>query len=99
MDNNPNRIEERKQPTDIVTDTESWTLKRRKRMLASNSSSSVGLQKLLQEPQKLSDEVEKINQELESLIIENYKVFVENLTCNLQLQSEAGFLIYLCFLS
>ena len=52
------------------------------------SSNSLGLQRLLQEPQKLSDEIEKINVELESLIIENYKVFVENLTCSIQLQSE-----------
>lgn len=48
----------------------------------------MGLQKLLQEPQHLEEEIQKINGDLESLIIENYKVFVENLTCSMQLQSE-----------
>lgn len=62
------------------------------------SSGSIGLQRLLQEPQKLSDEIEKINTELESLIIENYKVFVENLTCSIQLQTEVSTVVCLEFL-
>jgi hypothetical protein len=51
-------------------------------------SSTMGLQKLLKEPERLSNEIDKINQDLESLIIENYKVFIENLTCSISLQTD-----------
>lgn len=50
--------------------------------------SSMGLQKLLNEPERLHREAEQINNELEALVTENYRVFVENLTCSMHLQSE-----------
>jgi hypothetical protein len=38
--------------------------------------SSMGLQKLLNEPERLHREAEQINNELEALVTENYRVFV-----------------------
>jgi len=49
---------------------------------------SIGLQKLLHEPERLEKEADQINNELEALVTDNYRVFVENLTCSLHLQSE-----------
>lgn len=52
------------------------------------SLNDIGLQKLLQEPQRLKSEADRVNTELEGLVIENYRVFVENLTVSMHLQSE-----------
>jgi hypothetical protein len=57
---------------------------------ATFSTNHLGLQKLLSEPTRLLDEAHRVNADLESLIIHNYKVFVENLTCNIHLQSQVG---------
>lgn len=52
------------------------------------TSTDLGLQKLLLEPQRLKAEAERINAELEALVTANYKVFVENLSCSMHLESE-----------
>lgn len=50
--------------------------------------SGMGLAGLQHEPGRLSAEADKCNLELESLVMENYRVFVENLTCSVQLRAE-----------
>ena len=52
------------------------------------AASNMGLTGLQHEPRRLQQEADKCNAELESLVMENYRVFVENLTCSVQLRSE-----------
>lgn len=54
----------------------------------------MGLSNLQNEPQRLERESLKINGELESLVMDNYRIFVENLTCSVQLRAEVLFKIY-----
>jgi hypothetical protein len=49
---------------------------------------NMGLRNLLNEPKRLSEEADRLNVELESFVMDNYKVFVENLTCSVNLRSE-----------
>ena len=57
---------------------------------SSTISTNMGLKNLLAEPRRLTSESERVNAELEALVMENYKVFVENLTCSVHLQSEVS---------
>lgn len=52
------------------------------------AASGMGLANLQHEPRRLTAEAERCNAELESLVMDNYRVFVENLTCSVQLRSE-----------
>lgn len=49
---------------------------------------SMGLNNLQHEPLRLLSEAERLNAELESLVMDNYRIFVENLTCSVHLQTE-----------
>eukprot|EP00605_Chrysophyceae_sp_TOSAG23-4_P000363 GSChrysophyteH1.ASY1.ANO1.410.1 assembled CDS len=49
---------------------------------------NMGLSSLLHEPVRLNSEAEKCNEELEELVMQNYRVFVENLTCSVELRVE-----------
>lgn len=49
---------------------------------------SMGLNNLQHEPLRLMSEAERLNAELESLVMDNYRIFVENLTCSVHLQTE-----------
>ncbi len=51
-------------------------------------SSSMGLSGLLHEPIRLNAEADKCNDELEDLVMANYRIFVENLTCSVELRKE-----------
>ena len=53
-----------------------------------NFSSSMGLQKLQNEPIRLSMEADRLNGELEALVMDNYRIFVENLTTGATLRNE-----------
>jgi hypothetical protein len=64
--------------------------------MSSYTRNHMGLQKLLTEPDRLAAEAEEVNGELERLVIDNYRVFIENLTCNVHLQSEVSRVIYDC---
>jgi len=61
---------------------------------APSISNAIGLQGLLDEPVRLAAEAERLNVELESLVMDNYKVFVENLTCSVHLQTEVRYSIF-----
>lgn len=50
--------------------------------------SKMGLQNLQHEPQRLVSESERLNNELEMLVMDNYRIFVENLTCSVELRNE-----------
>jgi hypothetical protein len=54
------------------------------------AASGASLSTLQHEPRRLSSEADKCNAELESLVMDNYRVFVENLTCSVQLRAEVG---------
>lgn len=54
------------------------------------AASGATLSTLQHEPRRLSSEADKCNAELESLVMDNYRVFVENLTCSVQLRAEVG---------
>ncbi len=58
--------------------------------------SKMGLQNLQHEPQRLMNEATRLNGELEILVMENYKIFVENLSCSVQLRAEVSYLIFSC---
>ena len=49
---------------------------------------SMGLSNLQHEPQRLAAEADRLNQDFDSLVMDNYKIFVENLTCSVNLRSE-----------
>lgn len=51
---------------------------------------SMGLSNLQHEPQRLTSEADRLNAELESLVMDNYKIFVENLTCSVNLRTEVS---------
>ena len=51
-------------------------------------SSGMGLSSLIHEPIRLSNEADKCNEELEELVMANYRIFVENLTCSVELRKE-----------
>jgi hypothetical protein len=53
--------------------------------------SQMGLQSLINEPARLAREADLVNTELEALVMENYRIFVENLTCSVQLKREVRF--------
>jgi hypothetical protein len=48
----------------------------------------MGLQALVNEPMRLKQESDRCNEELEALVMENYRVFIENLTCSVELRQE-----------
>jgi len=48
----------------------------------------MGLSGLLHEPIRLNAEADKCNDELEALVMANYRIFVENLTCSVELRKE-----------
>jgi len=48
----------------------------------------MGLTGLLHEPIRLNTEADKCNDELEALVMANYRIFVENLTCSVELRKE-----------
>ena len=50
----------------------------------------MGLQYLQQEPQRLLKESERVNLELEALVMDNYRIFIENLTCSVELRLEVS---------
>lgn len=52
------------------------------------SLSKMGLQNLQHEPQRLTLEAARLNSELELLVMDNYRIFVENLSCSVQLRAE-----------
>lgn len=52
------------------------------------SSASLGLINLQEEPQRYAYEAECISNDLDTLVLENYKIFIENMTCSVRLQSE-----------
>jgi hypothetical protein len=54
---------------------------------------SMGLNNLQHEPLRLLSEAERLNAELESLVMDNYRIFVENLTCSVHLQTEVIVLV------
>jgi hypothetical protein len=49
---------------------------------------NMGLASLVHEPIRLNNEAERCNEELEALVMQNYRVFVENLTCSVELRVE-----------
>ncbi len=49
---------------------------------------SMGLSTLSHEPVRLTNESEKCNEELEVLVMRNYRIFIENLTCSVELRVE-----------
>ena len=53
--------------------------------------SKMGLQNLQHEPQRLLAESERLNNELEMLVMDNYRIFVENLTCSVELRNEVNY--------
>jgi tRNA uridine 5-carbamoylmethylation protein Kti12 len=49
---------------------------------------SMGLANLQNEPQRLQSEADKLNTNFDNLVMENYKIFVENLSCSVNLRTE-----------
>lgn len=56
---------------------------------------NLNLKKLLEEPQRLENEALKINAEIEALVSENYKIFIQNLTCSIEIREEESKLFFL----
>lgn len=48
----------------------------------------MGLQNLQYEPKRLFDESQRLNNILEELVMENYRIFVDNLSCSIELRAE-----------
>ena len=48
----------------------------------------MGLQSLVNEPSRLTAAAVAANEELEALVMDNYRVFIENLTCSVELRVE-----------
>lgn len=40
------------------------------------------------EPQRFDLEADRVEAELDTLVLDNYKIFVDNLTCSVQLKNE-----------
>lgn len=55
---------------------------------------SIGIQEkgsllsLMSEPSRLKEEASRLNNELEVLVMDNYRVFIENLTCSINLKKQ-----------
>ena len=48
----------------------------------------MGLGSLVSEPARLEAASKAANEELEALVMDNYRVFIENLTCSVELRVE-----------